>query len=69
MIENKKFSFGQLFFGMVIMLFLGFCFGCWITNAGWSLSAIKAGVGEYKIVEPTTGETQFSWITNSIPVK
>ena len=69
MIENKKFSLGQLIFSMVIMLFLGVWMGVQFTSVGYNLSAIKAGVGEYKIVDPTTGETQFVWVTNSIPAK
>jgi hypothetical protein len=69
MIENKKFSFGQLFFGIIIALFIGVWVGAQFTSVGYNLSAIRAGVGEYKIVDPTTGTTKFVWVTNSIPAK
>ncbi len=69
MIENKKFSFIQFVFSIAIALFIGVWAGVQVTSVGYNLSAIRAGVGEYKIVDPTIGTTEFVWVTNSIPVK
>jgi hypothetical protein len=69
MIENKKFSFTEFIVSVLIVLFLGLWAGVEITSAAYNASAIKAGVGKYKIIDPTTGEIEFVWVTNSIPVK
>jgi hypothetical protein len=68
MIENKKFSFTEFIFSMIIVLFLGLWAGVEITSAAYNKSAIKYGVAEYT-VNPKTGETEFVWVTNSIPAK